>query len=178
MLTAGIWRGAFEIASVDDLLVSLARCRFLIGIALGAEVGQSSPIPWPGGFDPAGLTVARGAWGKPYFVERPELHFNVSHTFGAIVAGLCSRPIGVDVERVGRYDPRVVARVFSAAERAYVREHETLVEHRFCEVWTRREARAKCSGEGGRAIARGPDVLDDARFTTASMGEHVVSVYY
>lgn len=163
--------------SQPDIADALAGVRFLIGIDVGPQVGAGSAIPWPGGFDPVGWAIAHGEWGKPYFANRPDVCFNISHAAGAIVVGLCRRPIGLDVERIGRYDHRVAARVFSAAERAYVEADDSLVERRFCEVWTRKEARAKWSGEGGRGMINGPEVLNDPRFVTVSLGGHVLSLY-
>ena len=38
--------------------------------------------------------------GKPWFPEFPEVHFNLSHTGGAVLAALSDRPVGVDIERI------------------------------------------------------------------------------
>ena len=39
-----------------------------------------------------------GPLGKPRFAKWPEIHFNLSHTDGAVLVGLSDEPIGVDIE--------------------------------------------------------------------------------
>lgn len=156
---------------------TLARRRFVLQVHLGADVDAGAPIPWPAGFDPDGLTREFGPWGKPHFVETPDIHYNVSHSAEAIAVAMASRPVGVDIERIGRYDPRIVARLFTTRERMFVESDPELTELRFCALWTRKEAHAKWSGEGGRALVRVRDVLVDRAFTTLSLGTHLVSVY-
>ena len=36
--------------------------------------------------------------GKPYFPDFPEVHFNLSHTTGAVLVALSGEPVGVDIE--------------------------------------------------------------------------------
>lgn len=75
--------------------------------------------------------------GKPWFPEFPEVHFNLSHTGGAVLAALSDRPVGVDIERIRPVGRRVMGRIPEAdSERA------------FFESWVRREALAKRSGAG------------------------------
>ena len=35
--------------------------------------------------------------GKPYFPDFPEVHFNLSHTTGAVLVALSGEPVGVDI---------------------------------------------------------------------------------
>ena len=53
--------------------------------------------------------IAAGANGKPFFPDRPDLQFNLSHSHGAAVCALHHLPIGVDVERL-RPAPRRLSR--------------------------------------------------------------------
>ncbi len=75
--------------------------------------------------------------GKPWFPEFPEVHFNLSHTGGAVLAALSDRPVGVDIERIRPVGRRVMGRIPEADS-----------ERIFFESWVRREARAKCAGTG------------------------------
>ncbi len=45
-------------------------------------------------------TIAAGANGKPFFPDRSDLQFNLSHSHSAAVCALHHLPIGVDVERL------------------------------------------------------------------------------
>ena len=75
-----------------------------------------------------------GDLGKPEFAEYPELHFNISHTDGAVLVGLSDCLIGVDIEKIRPISKRM-------SERLGCETSEL-----FFESWTRREARAKRTG--------------------------------
>ncbi|MBU5626905.1 4'-phosphopantetheinyl transferase [Oscillibacter sp. MSJ-2] len=75
--------------------------------------------------------------GKPFFPQFPTVHFNLSHTRGAVLVGLHDRPLGVDIERIRPVSQRAVQRLAGVA-----------TEKAFFESWVRREARAKRSGSG------------------------------
>lgn len=81
--------------------------------------------------------IALDQRGKPYFPDCPKVHFNLSHTTGAVLAALSDEPVGVDIERVRPVGRRTMERL------AGVRTEEA-----FFQSWVRREARAKRSGEG------------------------------
>ncbi len=49
--------------------------------------------------------VETGEKGKPFFPERPQLHFNLSHCNAALACALDSTPVGVDVESYGHLLP-------------------------------------------------------------------------
>ena len=86
--------------------------------------------------------VALTERGKPWFPDHPQVQFNLSHTEGAVLAGISDCPIGVDIERIRPVAPRLMAQVGVETEEA------------FFAVWVRREARTKCSGRGIGAILR------------------------
>ncbi len=102
--------------------------------------------------DPAAIELATAANGKPLLSGNGSLRFNLSHSDGlALIALTWEREIGVDLERVERgrdfpalartgLEPSAAEAVSSAAaaERAEV----------FYAAWVRREAVAKCFGEG------------------------------
>ena len=80
--------------------------------------------------------------GKPFFSGYPQVHFNLSHTEGAVLAGLSDKPIGVDIERIRPVAPRLMAQVGASTDED------------FFAAWVRREARTKCSGRGIGAMLR------------------------
>lgn len=87
--------------------------------------------------------IALTAFGKPYFPSCPQVHFNLSHTRGAVLVGLSSDPVGVDIERI-----RPISRRFMQ------RMGHTDGEEAFFKSWVRREARAKRSGDGIGTVMR------------------------
>ena len=88
--------------------------------------------------------MAQGNKGKPYFPEHPEVHFNLSHTAGAVLVGVSDQPIGVDLEKIRPVSRRTMHRLEAG-----------VTEEEFFRSWVRREARTKRSGEGIGAMMRG-----------------------
>lgn len=97
--------------------------------------------------------IALAPGGKPCFPDHPEVQFNLSHTAGAVLAGLSDRPVGVDIERVRPVSRRVMARLSLAG-----------AEEDFFRQWVRREARSKWSGEGVAAMLRSEPPMRDGEF--------------
>lgn len=91
--------------------------------------------------------------GKPYFPDFPQVQFSLSHTDGAVLAGVSDRAIGVDIERIRPVGERLRRRVAGdAGEEAFFR------------LWVRREARAKRSGDGIGAMHRPEPPLEAGEF--------------
>ena len=101
--------------------------------------------------------IEAGKAGKPFFPERPELRFNLSHCKKAVACALDASPVGVDVQELRSFprDPAhpagpSVYRVLSETERAWVEAGESPAEQdrRFSAVWTCKEAYGKALGLG------------------------------
>ena len=97
--------------------------------------------------------MARGADGKPYFPGEPELHFNVSHSGGLALCGAGEAPLGVDVEVLRPRRPGLARYVCSEAESAWL-ERQGGDWGAVYTLWTLKEARVKCTGEGLRRPPR------------------------
>lgn len=92
--------------------------------------------------------------GKPYFPDFPEVHFNLSHTTGAVLVALSGEPVGVDIEHIR-----------PVSERAMRRLADVTTERAFFQSWVRREARAKRSGTGvGTMLASETPLQPGERF--------------
>ena len=90
--------------------------------------------------------VAKGEEGKPFFPERPDICFNLSHSHGAVACAVHDREVGVDMERL-RTPPK--------------RLGQGMEPEAFFRLWTAREATVKRRGQGIAALMRGeaPDSL-------------------
>ena len=98
------------------------------------------------------IDLAKG--GKPIFPWHPDLHFNLSHTRGAVLAGLAGSPVGVDVERIRPIRPRT-GELLGLPEAV----------EGFFRGWVRREARAKRTGtEVGGALRREPPPVPEEAY--------------
>ncbi len=103
----------------------------------------------------ASIRFAYAAAGKPELADAAAasgIHFNLSHSEAlAVIAVALHRPIGVDVEWLGReveYE-RVAQAFFSAAEVAALTAlPPDLLKQGFFNCWTRKEAFLKATGEG------------------------------
>jgi 4'-phosphopantetheinyl transferase len=91
--------------------------------------------------------------GKPYFPEYPDVHFNISHTGGAVLVGISDKPIGVDIEKVRPVSERSMRRLAAAS-----------TAEEFFQSWVRREARAKRSGDGVSTMMRSESPLQYGEF--------------
>ena len=113
------------------------------------------------------------AQGKPCFPALPDFHFSLSHSGEMAMCAASDRPLGCDLERGQRYDPRIAARFFHPDEAAWLR---ALPEERqpdgFLRLWTLKESYMKATGLGfalpmdGFAVSAGePPLLTRAADT-------------
>ena len=97
--------------------------------------------------------IALGEHGKPWFPKHPEVHFNLSHTGGAVLVGLSDQAIGVDIEKVRPVSQRAMQRIAGVSS-----------EREFFQNWVRREARTKRSGTGISTMMRAETPLQYGEF--------------
>ena len=97
--------------------------------------------------------LARDENGKPFFPDRPDLCFNLSHSGGLALCGAGRGPLGVDIERVRPRRAGLFQHVLSTAEQAWFRQHNGDWEL-FYTLWTLKEAKVKCTGRGLRQAPR------------------------
>ncbi len=93
--------------------------------------------------------LARGRKGKPFLAERPDIHFNLSHSKGIAACIVSEHECGIDCEEVREYRPAVVKRAFSESERIMIEEAPP--EERdllFFRLWTLKESYVKAIGTG------------------------------
>ncbi len=84
--------------------------------------------------------------GKPYFPDRPDIHFNLSHCRGAVMAVIAGREVGCDIEDIPDVFPEELLDVaFSLDERRHIAASCEPSRELTC-IWTRKEAIVKCLG--------------------------------
>lgn len=93
--------------------------------------------------------LERQAGGKPFFPQRPDLHFNLSHSGGLALCGAGTAPLGVDLEVVRPRRAGLARYICSPEEYAWYEELGGDWESLYT-IWTLKEARVKCTGEGLR----------------------------
>jgi len=85
-----------------------------------------------------------GENGKPYFKDRDDLFFSLSHSGKYVVCAVADCEIGVDLELVSPIRPAVMRRCFTPQEQAWI-ENDPV---RFTRLWTMKEAYMKLTGTG------------------------------
>lgn len=105
--------------------------------ALLAESKKVEPLP----------IIARTERGKPWFPEHPDLHFSVSHSGGLSLCALGDTPVGADLELVRPRSPGLPRYALSDREYEWYESRGSRWED-FYTLWTMKEARVKCTGEG------------------------------
>ncbi len=97
--------------------------------------------------------IALASTGKPWFPRYPRVQFNLSHTAGAVLAGISEGAIGVDIEKIRPVSPRLMDRVA-----------DTDCPEKFFRSWVYLEATGKRDGEGLRAVIRGGSPQGDGLY--------------
>ena len=101
--------------------------------------------------------IEAGEKGKPFFPDRPDLQFSLSHCETAVACALDRSPVGVDVQELRPVcrdkhclSAPSIYRILSEPERAWVEAEETPADQdrRFTAVWTCKEAWGKTLGVG------------------------------
>lgn len=91
--------------------------------------------------------LRKGEHGKPFLMDCPDVHFNVSHCRSAVLSGLGSAEMGVDVEAMRPLRMRIAQRICTDSEQQEIlqAENPALMLLRF---WTLKESYVKALGIG------------------------------
>lgn len=122
--------------------------------------------------------IKTGKQGKPYLAELPNVDFNITHSNGfvACILSVGEGRVGIDAEPAEcPYPPEkqkaLASRFFSEDEQKCLFHGEKT----FSELWTRREACLKMTGEGfAKGIGR--DLSGDAHCTAYDIHGFTVTV--
>lgn len=112
--------------------------------------------------------------GKPV---AENLFVSISHSGGKCAVCASQNPIGIDIEKIADRDfDGIVKRTFGAKEKEYYSKNKS--SEAFYEIWTRKEAYSKISGDGIRDIMRATDTfsLDGYEFKTQFQDGFVLTV--
>jgi len=114
--------------------------------------------------------IHTGENGKPYI---DGLFFNISHSHSLVVCAFSDCEIGIDVEKIREYRPRVAEKFhpeeISRLEKAIDKDLE------FFKIWTMKEAYVKCSAVGiSKALSF--NVFDIPNIYTEIRDGYVISV--
>lgn len=101
------------------------------------------------GIHPQQLVIRKNEYGKPYFLNLPEVHFNISHSGEWILGILSEKECGIDVELVKEARMDVAKRFFAKEEYELLLQKEGEKRRAlFYELWTLKESYVKYKGMG------------------------------
>lgn len=91
-------------------------------------------------------TVHYGKNGKP---EAEGICFNLSHSHEMVICAVSRKPVGCDIQWMGKAEMKVAEHFFCPEELAYLRQFEgEKLDEAFCRLWTMKESYIKMTGEG------------------------------
>lgn len=89
--------------------------------------------------------IAAAPGGKPYFPQRPDVFFSLSHSGEHLLCALSGAPIGCDVQKRRALLPGTEEKLMDERERQ---------DFEFFELWCLRESLLKLNGRGSLRTAR------------------------
>lgn len=143
--TAGTILAPEELARAERFAVPGPARTFIAGrLLLRNLVARMS------GCQPHDVTLRLEANGKPVVEHPRDIHVNLTHSQGWVLAAATGRPLGIDMEAIRPMDWQLVARHFlSTADRDWLEACPSEDRHRFFfHLWTWKEAVAKAVGSG------------------------------
>lgn len=99
------------------------------------------------GIDIAKQKFAYLEQGKPYLLNSPDVHFNISHSGKYVVCAVSDKPVGVDIQKIGEYSSDVAKRGCNEKELEQI-ENSLDKASEFTKLWTQKEAVLKMYGTG------------------------------
>lgn len=129
------------------------------------------------------LTLAYGANEKPYLLNRPDIHFNISHSGSYAACAVSREPVGMDIEEICDHGRAVAKHCFLPHELAWLYEQDDTA-RAFTRLWVRKEGYIKLMGTG---LSRDPlsfsvmgddatSVTSDVVFTEFEVGNCLLCV--
>ena len=104
-------------------------------------------------------------------------YVSISHCENMIAVCTSDKPVGIDIEKVNsdRNLDKIANRFYHGKELRYFKENHTA--DAFYEIWTKKEAYSKISGEGVGEVFEGFDVLslEGYTFTTEKIDDFFLS---
>ncbi len=149
-------------------------------LSLYAQVAVKLIIQKECNIDIKKMSIISDKWGKPYILELPDIHFNISHTHNTIAIGFSENPVGVDIESQHDKSLEIAKHFFTQKEYDYISCENKNQDIAFLEIWTKKESYIKCSGIGLRKSLKDFCVMDEGlkdMFITLKRDDYVISFF-
>lgn len=98
--------------------------------------------------------------GKPFFVNHPEIQFNLSHSGAMLACAISDSPVGIDIQQIRPWKQNYIHK-FSSCEQAFINQQpDSKKDEAFIWLWTRKESYMKYTGEGFKHALNSFSVLE------------------
>ncbi len=86
---------------------------------------------------------------KPYLIDYPQIHFNLSHSENMVLAVFADAEVGCDIEYIKKADLELAKRFFCPEEYEFIAGLEgEKQDNAFYQIWTMKESFLKATGMG------------------------------
>ena len=99
------------------------------------------------GIDTDSLTIGYGEYGKPFFIDRTDIHFSISHSEEYVAVVLSDREVGIDIQQVKAVKPGLIQKLCDESEQRYVLNSDNQ-DKAFITLWALKESYIKAIGKG------------------------------
>jgi 4'-phosphopantetheinyl transferase len=115
-------------------------------------------------------------FGKPFLSDVEGFYFNLSHSDDCIAFVHSNKPVGIDVERIKKFDSRLPKRFFTENERTMLDIAENK-DYEFARIWTIKESYIKMKGSTLAQMIRHVDVykIADAEINSVTERGYTIS---
>lgn len=98
------------------------------------------------------INIVRDQYGKPFLTKQNmelNLYFNISHSGEWVVCAFSDCEIGIDIEKIDTYSPKIAKRFFSHNEyNTFLEKSGRERDRCFFDIWTLKESYVKALGKG------------------------------
>jgi len=105
------------------------------------------------------MAVGTNADGKPYLLERTDIHYNLSHSGDYVALAMSDMAVGIDIEKLRIGKNPLAKRFFAEEEYQYL--EQAWSDDAFTRMWTRKESVIKACGIGMRMPLDGFSTVDE-----------------
>lgn len=119
--------------------------------------------------------IVKTPFGKPYFEDLNNIHFNISHSENLVVCAFSDTEIGVDVEKIRKFPNEIKESIYTLNEKNYIDKSCDADKASFL-IWTLKESYLKYKGIGIVHIDKVFDTVKDGkliRMYNDNIFEHV-----
>ncbi len=104
------------------------------------------------------VRIGYSKYDKPYLIDYPDIHFNLSHSGEMAIAVFSDNEVGCDIEQIRKLNVQIVQSCFTNEENNYISKNKNK-DLAFTRIWTCKESFLKATGRGLNTNLKGCEIL-------------------